>query len=1857
MKKRIFGGFIALVLCLNQLLLTTAAFADDAVSGTQAQSDVAGQSNLSINNELEQQVSLYGSDEQGGQNKQEVETTPKEELQDMQTEGASLEQQPRAGKVHQLNDGARLDQFIQSSSVQNGDTIKLAGAGYVNDDKSDAAPWIIEKEVTIEGGYISLRPGGIVLGNNVTLKDTELSFANGVRNAIFANGYTLKLDHVTLRKAEAGNQLGRDVHVFCGGVTHLANVAIPQSGPNGMVIVSNGTSLNNIYAGSLVPYGYTGGNEFSKPATIIIEPTAKAMGKIYACGAMEAYVNPDEMLNPNQKFDPPTEDPTKYKATGGVTINLYSSVVKEVDGKTGADENAKIIYNGKPDTPNYVLTLKNVESFEVQSTEVTLTNTSDLSGLKTLHVSDGAQLSVANLNKELHTETFAGGGTLVLRQDQKLTIDGNVTGTTKLGFNNVFNHQSEKAPVPNHVYIAASQSNDQSFALLPIKNTAVMPAFKKDAQGNWRVPGEGGKSVSVKDVTIQDSFTLSSGKEVNLPVDITYSADSTGTLRNAEVDILINNSKATRAGKPEKGYSYVLSSQGIGSMKFVTTDKQEMLNITSSGYKLEPKTYQIEIQIPAKNMEDGKGRVLKTTLVVTDGTVPPPPQETNLEKAQVAVNGQYVYNGNPQRPVLTVELNGDILQENQDYTISGADNIDAGRYTLTVSGRGKYTGSRTVEYEILPKKIDPSNTQIVLEQNEFIFDASPKTAIVTEVTVDGKKLFAQKDYVVSDNTATQAGNYTAVVEGRGNYTGKATAGFKIKKLVSIQITSEKDTLNVPEAAPNGESAVQSTLTAKGIYDDQSTIDLTQTAKWSITGQAGTGVALNGSVLTVTNKALAGKVTVKAEQLGASGTKEITIGKAPATAKAVEVYKDGVEVDQDTIVVSYQKESTRTYTAKVFDQYGQEMQDAVVWSIPDADANISVQQGTVAIKAGAAQKTYTLQAQAGNAAAQVNIHAVHKQPAKVTFAQAEITYGEVYTPNPSATAQGGIWSYTYSSKSGYGPSDKAPTKAGVYDVTARYESDTHYGEKTVTLTILPKEITVADTLKVATKGYDGSDVIFPEAITDVSFIGLVNGDSLKANTDYTLRGTYAKADVHQNEDATVHIGLQNTQTAKNYKLTNGTIKVKASVTPQSITAILKTQNITKEYDGSAAVAGDILFTVDGKTVAAKNSVYSDKHAGVNKAVALGDKTSEELELKNYNVSYPEVKGSITAKPVDVTISGPASVVYGTAYEHKASANLLPGDNTEYTILYDGSTKPQNVGQYTMAVTLSNADYSVAKIINDSFEIVKANIAATPVQKTMRFNQTETQTLKAPDFEINVPGVWSAVSVQGEDAILAAPPSIKGDTLTFAVKSGLTENSVGEKAVYGLTFTPSDSNNGLIKTTLTVEITDKTPIAVDVTMANWEYGKEPSKETAKPIFSDEGAQTNAKWDFSYTGTDGQGNPYMSSAKPNVPGKYTVTAVYQDDSHKGTGTANFEITKSAALRVTGLTAHNKVFNDTNIAKVSGSINLQGKVGADDIQQGTLIYDAQNARFSDEKVGAAKKVTIPLIGAVGGNDAWKYHSPTVVELTADITKPVQPGILNSDDENLRVVQRSIFDKFASYSHAIKQVANTPEKLQKEMLKKLKEQTANTTQEQMSIMDIQLMRGNVDVHHQQVNIILPYPADTGLNYDKYEFTVLHLKWDGAFEFLVPEKSENGLVLKGVTTTPFAISWTSSQQPPDTSGGNSDQGEPIKPTPTPNATAQPTPVTAVPSNAAAQKKKPAQKQENMEKDERKEENSQKTQETSQNQENLKPTEEPKPSETTKPAAAQEQKSSSKVGVILMILVAVAVVCALLLFIKKKKDEQ
>ena len=208
---------------------------------------------------------------------------------------------PGRSQTHTVDGGYELTEeklrnLINSDAVQDGDTIILNGSCMVNDIYSDAAPWCITKSVTIQGGSLQLRAGGIVLGADVTFQDIELSFENSVRNAIIANGYTLTLNNVSR------NSGARQVHALCGSVTGIES--IPQPGLHGKIVVNGTTTVGNLYAGSL-----SGGlgldNEFTGSAEIVVNTDINhKIENIYACGAMETYIPDDSWFDQKEPAPP-----------------------------------------------------------------------------------------------------------------------------------------------------------------------------------------------------------------------------------------------------------------------------------------------------------------------------------------------------------------------------------------------------------------------------------------------------------------------------------------------------------------------------------------------------------------------------------------------------------------------------------------------------------------------------------------------------------------------------------------------------------------------------------------------------------------------------------------------------------------------------------------------------------------------------------------------------------------------------------------------------------------------------------------------------------------------------------------------------------------------------------------------------------------------------------------------------------------------------------------------------------------------------------------------------------------------------------------------------------------------------------------------------------------------------------------------------------------------------------------------------------------------------------------------------------------------------------------------------------------
>lgn len=160
----------------------------------------------------------------------------------------------------------------------------------------------------------------------------------------------------------------------------------------------------------------------------------------------------------------------------------------------------------------------------------------------------------------------------------------------------------------------------------------------------------------------------------------------------------------------------------------------------------------------------------------------------NLNDAtiQIAV-GKAVYNYGHKvafpNVTVTDTASGKALSEETDYTIQNEQygSIVGDRYTFEIVAKdnSNYTGSRIGTYSIEP--LDVSQTaRVQLAQTEYEYTGAAFTPDVTSVTVNGNTLTKGQDYTVDYKNNTEVGdNAQAVVTFIGNYTGSATAYFKI----------------------------------------------------------------------------------------------------------------------------------------------------------------------------------------------------------------------------------------------------------------------------------------------------------------------------------------------------------------------------------------------------------------------------------------------------------------------------------------------------------------------------------------------------------------------------------------------------------------------------------------------------------------------------------------------------------------------------------------------------------------------------------------------------------------------------------------------------------------------------------------------------------------------------------------------------------------------------------------------------------------------------------------------------------------------------------------------------------------------
>ncbi len=141
------------------------------------------------------------------------------------------------------------------------------------------------------------------------------------------------------------------------------------------------------------------------------------------------------------------------------------------------------------------------------------------------------------------------------------------------------------------------------------------------------------------------------------------------------------------------------------------------------------------------------------------------------------------YTGSAITPKPVVTDGNTILTSGTDFDFSYDKNINAGKdtATLTITGKGNYTGTASRTFTISPKDI--KGAVITLQADSLGYTGLMQEVQITSVTLNQVPLTAN-DYDIVNNSNKQINaddSITLTIAGKGNYTGTATTTWKITR--------------------------------------------------------------------------------------------------------------------------------------------------------------------------------------------------------------------------------------------------------------------------------------------------------------------------------------------------------------------------------------------------------------------------------------------------------------------------------------------------------------------------------------------------------------------------------------------------------------------------------------------------------------------------------------------------------------------------------------------------------------------------------------------------------------------------------------------------------------------------------------------------------------------------------------------------------------------------------------------------------------------------------------------------------------------------------------------------------------------
>ena len=340
---------------------------------------------------------------------------------------------------------------------------------------------------------------------------------------------------------------------------------------------------------------------------------------------------------------------------------------------------------------------------------------------------------------------------------------------------------------------------------------------------NLNFVGELTKATSFK--LTQTYVNLNQGESQTLTYTLSDGAtDVKPTWSSSDSDIVTVDASGKITAVAESGEAIITAATRDGSNLSahckVTIGEQTSIAITENDVTLSPASFEY----------DGTAKIPAITVVVNGTTLSPEmdydtdiSNNINVGTATVTITGKgnytgeitkeftisaaslehaiislspssFAYDGTAKEPTVTVTLGDKTLTKDTDFTVAYSDNTEIGTATVTVTGDGNYSGTKTASFTITDgEKILLDDAEITVTPDSFVYDGTPKTPDVS-VIIGETTLTKDTDFTVDYSNNTDAGTATVTIIGKGDYAGTVNKSFTITaaslEYASITVTPD-----------------------------------------------------------------------------------------------------------------------------------------------------------------------------------------------------------------------------------------------------------------------------------------------------------------------------------------------------------------------------------------------------------------------------------------------------------------------------------------------------------------------------------------------------------------------------------------------------------------------------------------------------------------------------------------------------------------------------------------------------------------------------------------------------------------------------------------------------------------------------------------------------------------------------------------------------------------------------------------------------------------------------------------------------------------------------------------------------------